>query len=67
MPSTIHLANYRDIGTNIDVTASAAPGRYRIAVTLEESSVYPSERRCQSDSMIAGCLTPSARCEPITM
>ena len=50
---TPHLGNYRDIGTNIDVTASAAPdGRYRIAVTLEESSV-PVERRCQK--RLHGC------------
>ena len=34
--------SYRDIGTNIDVTANlVGDGLYRVAITLEESSVYP--------------------------
>jgi len=35
---------YRDIGTNIDVQAGAiGEGRYRLAITVEESSLYPAE------------------------
>lgn len=35
---------YRSIGTNIDVSAApAADGRYRLAITLEETSVYADE------------------------
>lgn len=38
----VRSVNYRDIGTNIDVSAAAAPdGRYRISISLVESSVYP--------------------------
>jgi type II secretory pathway component GspD/PulD (secretin) len=52
--------SYRDIGTNIDVTASAAAdGGYRVQVTLEESSVYPSSDGAKGDSPVAG--VPSFR------
>ena len=34
--------NYRDIGTGFDVTAApASDGRYRISISIDESSVYP--------------------------
>lgn len=37
---------YRPIGTNIDVSAApAAEGRYRLAIALEETSVYSDESR----------------------
>lgn len=46
--------SYRNIGTNIDVTARPAPeGGYRLMVTLEESSVYPPSET-KGDSMVAG-------------
>lgn len=35
---------YRDIGTNIDCTAAAMPdGRFRVEVTVDDSSIYPDE------------------------
>lgn len=34
--------SYRDIGTNIDVTATPADdGRYRVVLAVEENSIYP--------------------------
>ena len=34
--------NYRDVGTNIDVTANTSPveGAYRLSITITDSSVY---------------------------
>ena len=62
MPSHHSLANYRDIGTNIDVTASAAPdGRYRIAVT--SGRVIRTRRATVPKATPTAGASPSARCE----
>jgi hypothetical protein len=37
--------SYRSIGTNIDCTASTAPGnQYRLSLDVEDSSVYPDDQ-----------------------
>jgi len=37
--------NYRDVGTNIDCsTAAVGENRYRLALTIEDSSVYPEDQ-----------------------
>jgi len=47
--------SYRDIGTNIDVTAvPAEDGRYRIGLIIEESSVYPSDETLKSQVLMSG-------------
>lgn len=47
--------SYRSIGTNIDVVAAPAPeGRYRIGITVEESSVYPPNEAAKSNMLVAG-------------
>jgi type II secretory pathway component GspD/PulD (secretin) len=47
--------NYRDIGTLIDVTATATDdGRYRVLVTVEDSSVYPPAEVAKTDAGPAG-------------
>lgn len=44
---------YRDIGTNIDCkTASIGDGRFRVVLTIEDSSVYPEDQRPPSRSDI---------------
>jgi type II secretory pathway component GspD/PulD (secretin) len=42
--------NYRDVGTNIDLSADAAPdGAYRLNITITDSSVYYPD---QSDTVV---------------
>lgn len=42
--------NYRDVGTNIDLTATPAPeGAYRLSITITDSSVYYPD---QSDAAV---------------
>jgi type II secretory pathway component GspD/PulD (secretin) len=55
---------YRSIGTNIDVSAApAADGRYRLAILLEETSVYAddSERSISKAPAVAASGLPSFR------
>lgn len=45
---------YRDIGTNIDVSAfSQHDGRYRLVISLEDSSVYPPDEAVKDGTMSA--------------
>lgn len=42
---------YRDVGTNIDCTTAAlADGRFRVALTVEDSSVYPEDQKASSSN-----------------
>jgi hypothetical protein len=42
--------NYRDVGTNIDCSATSAPeGAYRLSITITDSSVYYPD---QSDAAV---------------
>jgi hypothetical protein len=46
---------YRDIGTNLDITAVAADdGRYRVSLAVEESSVYPPADASRGGVTVAG-------------
>jgi Flp pilus assembly secretin CpaC len=41
----LHSYQYRPLGTNIDCTALTLPdGRYRLDITIEDSSIYANER-----------------------
>jgi hypothetical protein len=43
-PTPITSFGYRQVGTDIDVTAAQlADGQYRLTITIEESSIYPPE------------------------
>jgi type II secretory pathway component GspD/PulD (secretin) len=45
--------SYRNIGTNIDVTAaSMEDDRYRIIITIEETSVYPQGEAAKNDTNV---------------
>jgi hypothetical protein len=51
-PNPLMSYSYRNIGTDIDVTAQpGGDGQYRIGVTLEESSVYPPSDKSDSSTM----------------
>jgi Flp pilus assembly secretin CpaC len=46
---------YRSIGTNIDVVSSPLEdGRYRVGVTVEESSIYPPGETAKSVTTVPG-------------
>ena len=46
---------YRDIGTSIDVAAFPADeGRYKISISIDESSVYPPNESAKNDLLMAG-------------
>jgi hypothetical protein len=43
-PTPITSFSYRQVGTDIDVTAAQlADGQYRLTITIEETSIYPPE------------------------
>jgi len=45
-PTSLRNFNYKDIGTNIDCRANNLDaGRFAVSVTIEDSSVYPPEKR----------------------
>ena len=47
--------NYRTIGTNIDVTAAALDdGRYRLIISVEDSSVYPPGETAKNMTTVPG-------------
>ncbi len=53
--SPVQSYNYRDVGTNIDCSASALPdGAYRLGITITDSSVYFPD---QSDSAVRSTTT----------
>ncbi|MBA3269475.1 MAG: hypothetical protein H0T71_03120 [Acidobacteria bacterium] len=46
---------YREIGTNIDVIAAPAEdGRYRLSLTVDESSVYPTDDTAKNAMLMSG-------------
>ena len=56
--------NYRDVGTNIDVTANTSPieGAFRLSITINDSSVYyPDQSDPAARSMSAATGAPAFR------
>jgi len=57
--------NYRDVGTNIDVTANTSPGSdgaYRLSIVMTDSSVYyPDQSEPAARSSVASTGAPAFR------
>jgi Flp pilus assembly secretin CpaC len=54
-PNPLQSFSYRSIGTNIDVTAAAVDdGRYRVIISVEDSSVYPPGETAKNMNTVAG-------------
>ena len=53
---------YKDVGTNIDCRVSSLDdGRFRLEITIDDSSVYPEDRAASADARLATSGSPSFR------
>src|SRR5207248_4605108 len=53
---------YQDVGTNIDCNvASLDDGRFKVEITIDDSSVYPEERVTPADARLATSGSPTFR------